>query len=123
MNIENLKCESSDFVDEKLSELSDEELAETYACVKHEDGILFDITMKSYFDGIKFQKEREKDEFNVFMTQELADKNFLKWVYERFIHVHNEDENYDYMHKLKRIVDHVDKKIADNGTTDDSNNQ
>jgi len=34
----------------------------------------------------------------------LTDKQFLEWIYERLVHVHKESPNYDYMHRLKEIV-------------------
>ena len=49
----------------------------------------------------------EKD-LSIFKT--LNDDNFLKFIYNRLHHVHKEDENLDYMHKLKSIVDWVDDK-------------
>ena len=50
----------------------------------------------------------EKD-LSIFKT--LNDDNFLKFIYNRLHHVHKEDENLDYMHKLKSIVDWVDDKL------------
>ena len=35
----------------------------------------------------------------------MTDKEFLQWIYDRLIHVYKENKNYDYMHKLKEIID------------------
>lgn len=37
------------------------------------------------------------------MTKE--DLTHLEWIYGRLIHVHNENRNYDYMHRFKKIID------------------
>jgi len=39
----------------------------------------------------------------------MKDKEFLQWIWERLHHVHNENENYDYMHKLASIIGEYDK--------------
>jgi hypothetical protein len=39
------------------------------------------------------------------MEMSQSDLNHLKWIYERLIHVHNENPNYDYMLKFKEIID------------------
>ena len=36
------------------------------------------------------------------------DKEFLQWIHDRLVHVHNEDENFDYMHKLKNVIRSTD---------------
>lgn len=36
---------------------------------------------------------------------EDKDIKHLTWIYERLIHVHKENPNYDYMIRLKQIVD------------------
>jgi len=35
----------------------------------------------------------------------MENKEFLQWIYDRLIYVYNEDKDYDYMHKLKSIID------------------
>lgn len=34
----------------------------------------------------------------------------LAWTYDRLKHVHNENENFDYMRELKRIIDEAGKE-------------
>lgn len=34
----------------------------------------------------------------------MNDKQFLKWIHDRLKEVHGENENYDYMHKLRNII-------------------
>lgn len=34
----------------------------------------------------------------------MEDKEFLIWIHERLRHVHKEDVNVDYMHKLRSII-------------------
>ena len=43
----------------------------------------------------------------------MKDKEFLEWIYNRLIITHKENENYDYMHKLRNII----KKYDQNKTT------
>ena len=35
----------------------------------------------------------------------MKDKEFLQWIYNRLVYVHNENELFDYMHKLKAIIE------------------
>lgn len=35
----------------------------------------------------------------------MNDKEFLQWIYYRLAEVHSENKNYDYMHRLKEIID------------------
>jgi len=34
----------------------------------------------------------------------MKDKQFLTWIHERLEHVHGENHNVDYMHKLRNII-------------------
>ena len=34
----------------------------------------------------------------------MKDRDFLKWIHERFEHVHHESPLMDYMHKLRAII-------------------
>jgi len=34
----------------------------------------------------------------------MNDKDFLIWLHKRLENVHNENPNYDYMHKLRAII-------------------
>lgn len=38
----------------------------------------------------------------------MNDAEFLRWIYERMAHVHNENKNYDYMLRLQRIISTMD---------------
>ena len=45
----------------------------------------------------------------------MKDKKFLQWIYDRLKYVHNENEYFDYMHKLKSIIENTPKdKITPN---------
>lgn len=35
----------------------------------------------------------------------MTNKEFLQWIHDRMINVHNENENCDYMHKLRKLID------------------
>ena len=37
----------------------------------------------------------------------MSDKEFLKWIYERLVEVHNENENYDYMWRFRKIIEQL----------------
>ena len=34
----------------------------------------------------------------------MSDKEFLQWIHDRLVNVHNENENFDYMIKLRKII-------------------
>jgi len=38
----------------------------------------------------------------------MKDREFLMWIHDRLRDVHNEDENLDYMYKLRSIIDTID---------------
>jgi len=40
----------------------------------------------------------------------MKDSEFLFWIYNRLLKVHGEDEYYDYMHRLKKIVLETEKR-------------
>jgi len=46
----------------------------------------------------------------------MDDKEFLQWIYERLLYVYHENENVDYMHRLKKIIESV-KNCATCGDT------
>lgn len=81
-----------------------------------------DITNKEYTFRTRFQsaeraleiiseycKEPEKIE-----TEEMSELNyssdwcFLKWIHDRLYYVHDENYNYDYMHRLRAIISAID---------------
>ncbi|MEE9532697.1 MAG: hypothetical protein V3W52_17095 [Syntrophobacteria bacterium] len=35
----------------------------------------------------------------------MKDKEFLGWIHERLQHIHGETPNFDYMHKLRSIIE------------------
>lgn len=38
----------------------------------------------------------------------MTDKRFLRWIHDRLVSVHHEDQNADYMHKLRAIIEDID---------------
>lgn len=34
----------------------------------------------------------------------MKDKEFLQWIHDRLMNKHGEDRNYDYMYKLRAII-------------------
>jgi hypothetical protein len=65
-----------------------------------------DLKPQKYYEygfikGAKWQQERSYSEEN---------SNHLEWIYNRLIGFHNENPNYDYMIKLKTIIDQFKKK-------------
>ena len=52
----------------------------------------------------------------------MTDKEFLKWIHNRLTVVHHENENYDYMHKLRSIINATDQeKITPNIVSQNQN--
>ena len=48
----------------------------------------------------------------------MIDKDFLQWIYNRLKSVHGENPNFDYMHKLKSIIEATDPdKVTPNVST------
>lgn len=37
----------------------------------------------------------------------MKDKEFLQWIHDRLVDIHGEDPDFDYMHKLKSIIDNM----------------
>lgn len=49
----------------------------------------------------------------------MNDKQFLTWIHERLVHVHNENNCIDYMWKLRAIIQAVpDEQVTPNIMTD-----
>lgn len=40
----------------------------------------------------------------------MKDSEFLQWVHDRMKEVYKENENYDYMHRLRRIIQEADER-------------
>jgi hypothetical protein len=38
----------------------------------------------------------------------MKDKEFLQWIHDRLKNVHKENEDYDYMHRLRKIIKNLD---------------
>lgn len=38
----------------------------------------------------------------------MGNKEFLTWVYYRLVEVHGENPNFDYMHKLHKVIEDVE---------------
>ena len=34
----------------------------------------------------------------------MKDRDFLIWIHKRLVHIHNEDESVDYMHRLRQVI-------------------
>lgn len=47
----------------------------------------------------------------------MKDREFLKWIHARLIEVHGENENVDYMWKLRSIISATDKELKTPNTT------
>jgi hypothetical protein len=41
-----------------------------------------------------------------------SDRDFLVWLHDRLMHVHQEPPNADYMHKLRAIIEKMPVEIA-----------
>lgn len=39
----------------------------------------------------------------------MKDKEFLEWLIDRLVHVYGESPNVDFIHKLKKIADNIEK--------------
>ena len=39
----------------------------------------------------------------------MKDREFLIWLHQRLVNVHDEDYDYDYMHRLRDIILNTDK--------------
>jgi hypothetical protein len=37
----------------------------------------------------------------------MSDKDFLKWIYDRLIYIHREDQGYDYMRRLEKLIESI----------------
>lgn len=49
----------------------------------------------------------------------MNDKQFLTWIHERLVHVHNENNCMDYMWKLRAIIQAVpDEQVTPNIMTE-----
>lgn len=44
----------------------------------------------------------------------LSNIEFLTWIKERMIHVHKENENFDYIHRFNSVIDDVRRLEAEN---------
>jgi len=37
----------------------------------------------------------------------MKDKEFLQWIHDRLVHIHEENMNYDFMYKLRAIIETI----------------
>jgi hypothetical protein len=51
-----------------------------------------------------------KEYANLVATKESNDYNHLTWIYNRLIHVHGENPQYDYMLRLEEIINKLSKQ-------------
>ena len=42
------------------------------------------------------------------VSNEVGDKEFLEWVYDRLVNVHGENPSVDYMQRLQKLVDQLE---------------
>lgn len=40
----------------------------------------------------------------------MKDSQFLQWIHDRLKNVHGEDEHYDYMHRLRDVIENAKKR-------------
>lgn len=50
----------------------------------------------------------------------MKDKDFLMWIHDRLVHVYKENENVDFSHKLRNIIDNMDAEKETINTTNSS---
>ena len=92
---------------------SSEKFVSTTAHHKNSDGFI-----KSSFNGIDWALNNGYIPRTVFYDgrvftppqMEEKDLKHLEWVYLRMKHVHNENENVDYMIRFKEILDNINNK-------------
>ena len=54
----------------------------------------------------------------------MSDKEFLQWMHDRLQHRHGEDPHFDYMHKLRAIIDSTpEDKVTPNIASCTKNNE
>lgn len=48
----------------------------------------------------------------------MKDKDFLEWLHDRLVYVYKENPGYDYMHRLRAIINSIDpeKRSKDSKT-------
>lgn len=52
----------------------------------------------------------------------MKDKEFLLWIHNRLVEVHGENPYFDYMHKLRAIINNTDhEKFTPNFISTDTN--
>ena len=43
----------------------------------------------------------------------MTDKQFLNWIADRFVHVHGESENVDFVQRLRAIAESLEERTTD----------
>ena len=44
----------------------------------------------------------------------MSDAQFLQWIYDRLQHIHKENPSYDYMIKLRTLIERLDEDDTNN---------
>jgi hypothetical protein len=66
--------------------------------------VLVFISLRVYDRGYLFKRTIKTTD------NDWTDIDHLRWTYNRMKHIHKENENYDYMIRLKTIIDKLDKE-------------
>lgn len=53
------------------------------------------------YDG----NEKKRSDVPEFIARAHYDFDFLNWIYDRLVNVHGENKSYDYMHRLKKVIE------------------
>lgn len=89
-----------------LQQFVQEKITPTYKLLigkNVDEAILYYIKcLETEIDG--FHKKEKEGFYRSFKELVKEDVDFLEWIYQRLIHIHGENENYDYMHKFREIL-------------------
>lgn len=56
-------------------------------------------------DKLNKRKDKKRSEGSEFIARAHYDFDFLNWIYDRLVNVHGENKSYDYMHRLKKVIE------------------
>lgn len=68
------------------------------------------VDKNNYITITKVKENWTKKELEE-VFRNINGSNHIEWIYARMKNVHKEDENYDYMIKLKKVVDFINNEI------------